>query len=87
MIEYGLYCDRCGLLICVSRLSARAARADAQLSFGTNHGPDGDKCAACRKFELRQETERMFASGPTRPHSAGPGPPPITGNYPKRKEL
>ena len=72
VIWYSVHCHVCGLLITTSRLSVRAARADAQLNCSANQGPHGDKCVACRKAETRRQTEEMLARGPIASHSAGP---------------
>lgn len=75
VIWYSVHCDRCGLLIVTSRLSVRAARAEAQLNYGANHGPDGDKCLACRKFEISRQTDEMLARKSSATHSVSGAPP------------
>ena len=83
VVEYDIYCDTCGLLICVSRASVRAARAYGSLSCGANHGPDGDTCLACRKAKTRRQTEEMLAREPQFNPSTWPGPPTSARIYPR----
>src|SRR5207253_2519364 len=49
VIVYSVHCDDCGAFIGSSESSVRAARAEAQMKQGANHGPKGDSCLACRK--------------------------------------
>lgn len=86
VIEYAVYCDRCGLPICVSRMSIRAARAYGSLNCGANHGPDGDTCLACRKAEIRRQTDEMLGRGPMVKPCDWPGAPKSErGVYPRGK--
>ena len=75
VVEYAIYCDTCGLPICVNRMSIRAARAYGSLYCGANHGPDGDTCLACRKAMIRKETDEMLARGPLAKPCDWPGAP------------
>jgi hypothetical protein len=63
-VQFTITCDGCGRFIASSRMSVRAARAEAQLNRGANHGPDGDRCLACRKKKIAelnaQMTDRAF---------------------------
>lgn len=57
MILYLVHCDGCGAFIASSEPSARAARADASMKHGANHGPDGDHCFTCRKARTKRTVE------------------------------
>jgi hypothetical protein len=58
-VQYTIICDGCGRFIASSRSSVRAARAEAQMNRGANHGPDGDRCVDCRKREIAELSARM----------------------------
>lgn len=69
MIVYSVHCDDCGAFIASSRLSVRGARAEAQIKCGANKGPNCDRCMACRKAEIRRQTDEMLERGTPRSHS------------------
>jgi hypothetical protein len=73
-LEYAIRCDGCGRLISSSRSSIRAARAEASLKKGANHGPDGDFCGGCRTKRIAELNRRARESGPAVSHSIGPAP-------------
>jgi hypothetical protein len=69
-VEYAVRCDGCGRLIATSRLSARAARAEAVIRKG-NHGPDGDYCEGCRKKRVTALSREGLSAAITGAHSIG----------------
>lgn len=70
-IEYAVRCDGCGRILATSRLSARAARAEAVMKRQANHGPDGDHCVDCRKKQTKVLSEEARALAASRAHSIG----------------
>jgi len=57
-VQFTIICDGCGRFIGSSRSSIRAARAEAQMNRGANHGPDGDQCVDCRRKRIAEFSER-----------------------------
>jgi hypothetical protein len=68
-VQYTIICDGCGRFVASSRSSVRAARAEAQMNRGANHGPDGDQCVSCRKKRLAELSDRAKSGGRGAAHS------------------
>jgi hypothetical protein len=76
-VEYVIRCDGCGRLIASGRVSARAARAQAQLERGANSAGGEDWCSRCRKRRLAKLDEQAKAKAAAAAHSIqGPWSPP-----------
>jgi hypothetical protein len=70
-IEFTLRCDGCFDVITTSKVSARDARAQAQLNLGAYCGDGRDRCRDCRAAHVRALNAQAAAAGPARSHSIG----------------